>query len=141
MLLVLDRFWRVGYQQSVHPGRGFGHDGDLDGVDAAPAGLVRRTLKTREPWAGPVDTTVHCALSGKTTPAANNRHRAIWGSARASPTAKTAAKAWTRDFASTAGRHDRHFCESLRPRNPSLPSTPGNGITVFTPGEAVPNAD
>jgi hypothetical protein len=29
----------------------------------------------------------------------------------------------------------------LRPRNPSLLLiTPGNGITVFTPGEAMPDA-
>ena len=102
----------------VYPGRGLGHDGDLDEVDAAPAGLVRRTLNSREPWARPVDTTVHCALSGKTTPAANIRHRAIWGSVRASPMAKTAAKAWTRDFASTAGRHDRHYCESFASTQP-----------------------
>src|SRR5688572_22213035 len=41
----------------------------------------------------------------------------------------------------TAGLTDRQTCESLRPRNPSLlPTPPGNGITVFTPGEAVPNA-
>jgi hypothetical protein len=41
----------------------------------------------------------------------------------------------------TAGLTDRHTCESLRPRNPSLLSHyPGNGITVFTPGEAMPTA-
>ncbi len=55
------------------------------------------------------------------------------------PEAKTAAKAWAR-----ISRHSRTtrpaFCESLRPRNPSL-LCPGNGITVFTPGEAVPGAD
>jgi hypothetical protein len=28
----------------------------------------------------------------------------------------------------------------LRPRNPSLLSHPENGITVFTPGEALPDA-
>ena len=28
---------------SVHPGRGLGHDGGFDGVDVAPAGLVRRS--------------------------------------------------------------------------------------------------
>ena len=41
----------------------------------------------------------------------------------------------------TAGLTDRQTCESLRPRNPSLlPTPPGNGITVFTPGTAVGEA-
>jgi hypothetical protein len=35
-----------------------------DGVDVAPAGLVKRSPGTREPKGGPVDTTVHCALNG-----------------------------------------------------------------------------
>ena len=37
-ILVLDKHCMVDYLQSVHPGRGLGHDGDLDGVDVAPAG-------------------------------------------------------------------------------------------------------
>ena len=36
----------------------------IDGVDVAPAGLVKRTSNTRELTVGPVDTTVHCALNG-----------------------------------------------------------------------------
>ena len=36
----------------------------IDGVDVAPAGLVKRTSDTRELTVGPVDTTVHCALNG-----------------------------------------------------------------------------
>jgi hypothetical protein len=46
-----------------------------------------------------------------------------------------------RGFRVTAGRYDRHFCESLRPRNPSLSYYPGNGITIFTKGGAVLAAD
>ena len=36
----------------------------IDGVDVAPAGLVKRSSGTRELTVGPVDTTVHCALNG-----------------------------------------------------------------------------
>ena len=36
----------------------------IDGVDVAPAGLVKRTSSTRELTVGPVDTMVHCALNG-----------------------------------------------------------------------------
>ncbi len=36
----------------------------IDGVDVAPAGLVKRSSNTRELTVGPVDTTVHCALNG-----------------------------------------------------------------------------
>jgi hypothetical protein len=36
----------------------------IDGVDVAPAGLVKRPSNTRELTVGPVDTTVHCALNG-----------------------------------------------------------------------------
>ena len=36
----------------------------IDGVDVAPAGLVKRSSGTREPKGRPVDTTVHCALNG-----------------------------------------------------------------------------
>jgi hypothetical protein len=55
------------------------------------------------------------------------------------PEAKIAAKAWAQGLRQPPDDHDRHFCECLRPRNPSLLSHyPGNGITVFTPGEAVP---
>ena len=43
----------------VHPGRGPGHDGGFDGVDVAPAGLVKRSSGTRELEGRPVDTTVH----------------------------------------------------------------------------------
>ena len=35
----------------------------IDGVDVAPAGLVKRPSNTRELTVGPVDTTVHCALA------------------------------------------------------------------------------
>ena len=31
----------------------------IDGVDVAPAGLVKRSSGTREPKGGPVDITVH----------------------------------------------------------------------------------
>ena len=30
----------------------------IDGVDAAPAGLVKRSSETREPWSGPADTRI-----------------------------------------------------------------------------------
>ena len=33
----------LGYVQFVHPGRGLGRDGGFDGVDVAPAGLVKRS--------------------------------------------------------------------------------------------------
>ena len=36
----------------------------IDGVDGAPADLVKRSSNTRELTVGPVDTTVHCALNG-----------------------------------------------------------------------------
>jgi hypothetical protein len=58
------------------------------------------------------------------------------------PEAKTAAKAWAQGLRQPPDYHDRHFCECLRPRNPSLLFYySGNGITVFTKGEAVPDAD
>ena len=53
--------------------------------------------------------------------------------------AETAAKAWAQ-FASTAGPPRPALSRRLRSRNPSLPACPGNGITVFNPGEAMPNA-
>ena len=36
----------------------------IDGVDVAPAGLVKRPPDSQELTVGPVDTTVHCALNG-----------------------------------------------------------------------------
>jgi hypothetical protein len=36
------------------------------------------------------------------------------------PEAKTAAKAWAQGLRQPPDYHDRHFCECLRPRNPSL---------------------
>ncbi len=36
----------------------------IDGVDVAPAGLVKRSSGTREPEGGPVDITVQCVLNG-----------------------------------------------------------------------------
>ena len=48
----------MGYPRSVHPRRGLGRDGGFDGVDVAPAGLMKRSSGTREPKGGPVDITV-----------------------------------------------------------------------------------
>ena len=47
------------YLRIVRSGRGPGHDGGFDGVDAAPAGVVKRSPDSRELGVGPVDTTVH----------------------------------------------------------------------------------
>ena len=43
----------------------------IDGVDVAPAGLVRRTLDTRELRARPLGITTQCALRGIATLAEN----------------------------------------------------------------------
>ena len=61
------------------------------------------------------------------------------GLCKFNPGAKIAAKAWAQ-FASTAGLHDRHFRVGCAHATLRFFLYPGNGITVFTKGEAVPNA-
>ena len=71
----------------------------------------------------------------------SGKHRKPYdlGLCKFNPGAKTAAKAWTQ-FASTAGRHDRHFCVGCVHATLRFFPCPGNGITVFTKGGAVPDA-
>jgi hypothetical protein len=54
--------------------------------------------------------------------------------------AKIATKAWTRKFRVTSRTTRPALLRALRPRNPSLPSLPGNGITVSTIGGALSQA-
>ena len=64
----------------------------------------------------------------------------IWGSASSNPRQKPPQK---RGRGLRVNRRTTRpaFLRALRPRNSSLLSLPSeNGITVFNPGEAVPNA-
>ena len=114
----------------------------IDGVDVAPAGLVKRSSGTREPKGRPLGITTQLRLKWLNNPGGKPQTPCDPGLCKIFPEAKTAAKAWAQGLRQPPDHHDRHFCECLRPRNPSLLSHyPGNGITVFIPGEAVPDAD
>jgi hypothetical protein len=115
----------------VHPGRGLGHDDGFDGVDVAPAGLVRRTPDPREFPARSAGTRTRAPIRQlgslkKTEP-------------KCKPEAEIAANAWAQ-LASTAGPHDRHFRVGCAHATLRFLLYPGNGITVFTKGEAMPDA-
>ena len=116
---------------SVHPGRGLGRDGDLrwGGCGACGFGETNTFL----PGASG-------KIRGHYDPCAERQLGSLKKTEpKCEPEAEIAAKAWAQ-FASTAGPHDRHFrvgCAHATLRF----SIPENGITVFIPGEAVPNAD
>ena len=73
----------------------------IDGVDVAPAGLVKRSSDSREPRSCPAGTRTR-ALEKAVRQSYQDRAEV------AVPGSKKAAKAWAQ-FASTAGPHDRHF--------------------------------
>ena len=104
----------------------------IDGVDVAPAGLVNVHQAPGSPGLDPwiLRST---RLRWLNNPSGKPQTPCDLGLCKIFPRGKNRRKSVDADFASTAGRHDRHFCESLRPRNPSL-LYPGNGITVFTKG-------
>ena len=116
----------------------------IDGVDVAPAGLVKRFIPVESRRLALEHSAITADRWSREDPPLEKSQ--LGSPLRTEPKllfqeAKTAAKAWTR-----ASRHSRtnrpaETCESLRPRNPSLLFIyPGNGITVFTPGEAMPDA-
>jgi hypothetical protein len=125
----------------VHPGRGLGHDGDHRWGGCGACGFGETDIKHSgaDGWSrgyyGPL------RLKWLNNPSGKPQTPCDLGLCKCQPDSKNRRKSVDADFASPAGRHDRHSCESLRPRNPSLFFLPsGNGITVFTPGGAVPNA-
>ena len=72
----------------VHPGRGLGHDGDHRWCGCGACGYGETFIMS--PGAGGATRGYYDprAFSGKTTLAANIRHRTIWGSARMTPRQK-----------------------------------------------------
>jgi len=123
----------------VYPGRGLGHDGDhrwggcgacgLSETNAWYSGAEGKALGHYDPM----------RLKWLNNPGGKPQTPCDPGLCKIFPEAKTAAKAWAREIASQPDHHDRHFCESLRPRNPSLLTAFGNGITVSTKGGAMPS--
>ncbi len=104
----------------VHPGRGLGRDGDHRWGGCGACGFGETFI--RHPGAGgrALGHYDPMRLKWLNNPSGKPQTPCDLGLCKIFPEAKTAAKAWARAIAPTAGLHDRHFCESLRPRNPSL---------------------
>jgi len=137
----------------IHSGRDPARDGDLDGVDQAPAGGLRRTVHSREALVRPGDITTPAPNRQLGLPQGLRALRQAGGNAlllegflkpprpKCEPEPKIAWRG--RECCVPAGLYDRHFASALRPRNPS--STEGKrefpavaGITGAMKGEAMP---
>ena len=117
----------------VHSGRGLGHDGDQRWGGCGACGSGETFIR----FPGALELALRTLGSARRKAVRQSvEDRADVQFQRQKPPQKRG-----RGLRVTAGLTDRQTCESLRPRNPSLLLTPcGNGITVFTPGEAMPNA-
>ena len=68
----------------------------IDGVDVAPAGLVKRSSGTREPKGRPLGITTQLRLKWLNNPGGKPQTPCDPGLCKIFPEAKTAAKAWAR---------------------------------------------
>ena len=95
----------------VHPGRGLGHDGDHRWGGCGACGFGETDIKHSgaDGWSrgyyGPL------RLKWLNNPSGKPQTPCDLGLCKCQPDSKNRRKSVDADFASTAGRHDRHSCE------------------------------